>query len=115
MRPKRQMWKLAARGLLAAGLLARTALAQAPPSPAPVAAPVAASTAGSAIIVAINGSQKLSLSTKKLIRSVINEKEAIARIQPIANDPFSVLVVGLTAGSTKVTLTDVDGKAYNFR
>src|SRR3954453_3879136 len=114
MRSKRNVWKLAARGLLVAGLFARTALAQTPPPPPPPAAPAATAGAGSAIIVAINGSQKLTLSSKKLIRSVINEKEAIARIQPVANDPYAVLVVGLTAGSTKVTLTDVDGKSESF-
>lgn len=110
----RSIIKLGAWGLLALGLAPRAALAQTAPavdagrSASPSAKP------GSAVIVPINGTQKLSLTSKKLVRSVINEKEAVARIQPIANDPYSVLVVGLTAGSTKVTLTDVDGKTETF-
>ncbi|MBX7106145.1 MAG: pilus assembly protein N-terminal domain-containing protein, partial [Gemmataceae bacterium] len=116
MKRTRNVLKLGAWGLFAAGLVAGPATAQPPmgePIP-PAAKPASRSAAGKAVIVAINSSQKLSMSTKKPISTVINEKETVARVQAIASDPLSVLVVGLQAGSTKVTLTDVDGATESY-
>src|SRR5205814_4449405 len=62
-----------------------------------------------ALVVAINGTKRLSMTPKRVIRSVLNEKETIARVQAIVDDPAAVLVVGLQAGSTKVTMTDNAG------
>src|SRR5262249_24058133 len=40
---------------------------------------------------------------------VHNPKENIARVQPIPNDPTSVLITGLDAGLTQITLIDETG------
>jgi pilus assembly protein CpaC len=109
----RQILKLTAWGLLTAGLATGMASAQPTPEPIPPGATSRAST-GKAVIVAINGSQKLTMSTKKPIRTVINEKETVARVQALATEPEAILVVGLQAGSTKLTLTDVNGAVESY-
>ena len=53
--------------------------------------------------------KRLKMTRGRAIRSVINEKDTVARIQAIQDDNTSVLVVGLQAGSTRVTLTDDQG------
>lgn len=111
----RNVLKFAAWGLLAAGFTVGAASAQPPMGETvPPAKSATRSVTGKAVIVAINGSQKLSMSTKKPISTVLNEKESVARVQAIASDPNSVLVVGLQAGSTKVTLSDVDGATESY-
>src|SRR5438445_4525783 len=76
------------------------------PEPAPP--PGAAQRPGRAnqVVVTINGSRRLSMTPKRPIRSVINEKESVARVQVIPDDNEAVLVFGLQAGTTKITFTD---------
>jgi pilus assembly protein CpaC len=62
-----------------------------------------------ALIVAINGTQRVQMSTKALIQTVQNTKATVAQISAIQNDPTSVLITGLEPGITRVTLTDVKG------
>jgi pilus assembly protein CpaC len=96
-------------GLVALGLVANgTTPAQVPAQP-PATPPVAAPATSSVLVVAINGTKRLSMTPKRLIRTVVNDKETVARVQSIVDDPESVLVVGLQAGSTWVTLTDTQG------
>jgi len=59
-----------------------------------------------AVVVTINGSKRLSMTPKRPIRSVINEKENVARVQVIPDDNESVLVFGLQTGTTRITMTD---------
>jgi Flp pilus assembly secretin CpaC len=54
------------------------------------------------------------MTTGKALKQAINEKENIARVQPITGDPTRVLITGLEPGITRVTLTDVDGKTESF-
>jgi pilus assembly protein CpaC len=63
-----------------------------------------------ALIVPINGTLRLEMSTKRPIKSAINPKETVARVQQIQGEAGAVLVVGLEPGITSITLTDVDGK-----
>src|SRR5262245_37245390 len=97
-----------AAGLLSLGL-ATNGLAQPEPVPPPVPGQPKA-LKSNALVVGINGTKRLSMTPKRLIRSVVNEKENIARVQALKDDPESVLVIGLQAGSTKVRLTDTEGK-----
>jgi pilus assembly protein CpaC len=62
------------------------------------------------VIVAINGTQRLQMSTKKPISQVNNEKENVVRVSPVIGDPTSVLLTGLEPGISRVTFRDVDGK-----
>src|SRR5438552_6943711 len=95
--------KWVAGGLVSLGLTGPSP-AQPPADPAAAARPRA-----NAFVVAINGTKKLRMTSGRNIRSVINEKDTIARVQAIQDDPTSVLVIGLQAGSTRVTLTDEAG------
>ena len=115
MHRTRNIVRLGAWGLLTAGLAAGFSPAQVPVAEAPAAAAKQSSvTTGKAVIVAINGTATLRMSTNQALRTAYNEKETIARVQQIGNDPAAVLVVGLQAGSTKVKLTDVNGVEENF-
>src|SRR5262245_6906900 len=107
MHRKNRVLNWVAGGLLGIGLAQGTAPAQPEVAPQPAATPLGRA---NALIVAINGSKRLSMTTKRPLRSVVNEKENIARVQAIADDPTAVLVVGLQAGSTHVSLTDDQGR-----
>jgi pilus assembly protein CpaC len=61
-----------------------------------------------ALVVPINGTQRLQMSTKKRIKNVANERETVARVQSTP-DPATVLITGLEPGITHVKLTDEDG------
>src|SRR5262245_8862364 len=67
-----------------------------------------------ALIIAINATQRVGMPTGKALKQAVNEKENIARVQPIAGDPTRVLITGLEPGITRVSLTDVDGKTEAF-
>jgi pilus assembly protein CpaC len=64
--------------------------------------------------VPINGTKPLQMSTKKRLKTVTNQDPNVARVAPKADDPNTVLVTGLRAGTTKVTLTDIDDKSEEF-
>ncbi len=100
-----------AAGLLGLGLAAKTAAQQPPPEGVPMPQPAAEQpgTGKNALVVAINGTKRLSMTTKRPIRFANNEKETVARVQSLQDDPTTVLVVGLQAGSTTVRLTDDQG------
>jgi pilus assembly protein CpaC len=85
-------------------LLGGVALAQPPAPPAP---PTAARGAG--LIVPIGTSKPIQMSTKRNIARVDNPKPNVVRVQAVVDDPKSVLVTGLEAGVTQITLTDDGG------
>ena len=66
------------------------------------------------LVVPINGTKKLQMTAKQLIVRVENQDPNIARVSPIQDDPASVLVTGLMAGTTRVVLTDKDKKSEAF-
>jgi pilus assembly protein CpaC len=92
-----------------AGLLACLLLASLPQTAARAQAPPATPSA-SALIVPINGTVKLQMSTKKRIANILNSRDTVARTQPVIGEPQSILVTGLEAGVTHLTLTDEDKK-----
>lgn len=106
MRGTRSVISVAVLGLLLIGLAGR-ADAQGEVAPPPQPNP-------NAIIVAINGTQRLGMRTGKALRTAVNEKENIARVQPVQGDATRVLITGLEPGITRVTLTDVDGNTESF-
>jgi pilus assembly protein CpaC len=67
-----------------------------------------------ALIVSINGTQRLNMRTRKAIRTVVNQQEAVARVQPVQDRPDMVLITGLQPGITRITLTDVDGAEESY-
>ena len=93
-----------------------TLAAQQPPAqpiPPPSPAKEAGTARGNALIVPINGTQRLQMSNKGRIDRVLNPKENIARVTPILGDPTSVLVTGLDAGVARITLIGEGGAQEN--
>jgi pilus assembly protein CpaC len=91
--------------------------AQQPPAqPIPPPAPAKEDRAGpgNALVVPINGTQRLQMSNKGRIERVLNPKENIARVTPILGDPTSVLVTGLDAGAARITLIGEGGAQENI-
>src|SRR5262245_44389499 len=66
--------------------------------PAPPPAAVAPGAGGPTIIVPINGTQRLQMTTKKNIARVINRTETVARVSPVFGEPSIVLITGLEPG-----------------
>lgn len=62
-----------------------------------------------ALVVPINGTKRVAMSSKRVIRSATIEKENIARVQALQDDATSVLVIGLQAGTTRLRLVDTTG------
>ena len=88
------IWSLLA-GLLMFGSLAERVRAQEevpPPGPS------------KGLVVPLNQSKDLQLSTKKVIKTVLNANENVVRAVIKAEDPKTVLVTGLLPGVAKVTL-----------
>jgi pilus assembly protein CpaC len=100
-------------GLLLGVALGGTAIAQDAVQPP---APRAAQPSGraNAIIVPLNSTQRLQMSTRRRITGAVNTKEAVARLSVAANDPTSVLITGLEPGLTSISLTDQNNVTENF-
>jgi pilus assembly protein CpaC len=94
--------------LLLGVALGRTATAQQPPaSPLPPPVPLKdgqPAVRGNVMIVPINGTQRVQMSSKRPIEKVLNPKESVLRVQPVLGDPTSVLVTGLDSGVARLTL-----------
>lgn len=107
-----------AAGLSLAWLTLAGAAAFAQPAPAPAPGTVAVDRTTGATLVPLGGSQPLQMRPKggksPLIKAVLNEKEQVARITPDATNPRAVVITGLTAGTTRVTLTDVDNNVETY-
>jgi pilus assembly protein CpaC len=89
-----------------------TVAAQQPPAqplPPPVPVKQDRGARGNALVVPINGTQRLQMSNKGRIERVLNPKENIARVTPVLGDPTSVLVTGLDAGAARITLIGEGG------
>jgi pilus assembly protein CpaC len=67
-----------------------------------------------AVIVPLQGSVKLQMKNKPLIRSVYFDREGVVQVLPDATNPDSVIVFGRGVGSVTLELTDVDGNKQAF-
>jgi pilus assembly protein CpaC len=74
-----------------------------------------AGTSGAALIVPINGTIKLQLTSKKLISKVESSRDGVISIRTVVGDPSTILVTGLQPELTELTLTDVDGKTEKYQ
>src|SRR4051794_40287950 len=89
MHRTRHILRLGAWGLLTAGLAAGFSVAQSPDVGGPPAAAPNSASPNRAVIIAINGTAKLTMSSKKLLRTAYNDKENVARVQSLVNEPNS--------------------------
>jgi pilus assembly protein CpaC len=64
------------------------------------------------ITLAVNGTQRVQMLSRKRIKTVVNERETVARVSALAaGEPTSILITGLEPGTTRITLTDVDNNS----
>jgi hypothetical protein len=62
------------------------------------------------VTVAVGQTVRLQMSTKRPIKTVVNDHELVIRVQPVPDDPTSIAITGLMPGRARLTLTDIDGK-----
>lgn len=96
--PRPVMW-----GVFLGALLGSVAIAHAQPAPTPT----------TQVTIPIGGTQVIQMTgpdnkTHTTIKTVINERDSVARVQAVATDPSIIQVTGLTLGFTRLTLIDVD-------
>jgi pilus assembly protein CpaC len=118
MHPKKlaRVWAVA--GLLAVGL---TGLSSGPAgaqdkdkdkkAPAP---PVATADRTGAVSVAIGGQVRFQMKTKKRIAEAFNENDRVVRVLADASDPTTLILIGVSAGTSRLELTDADGAKENY-
>ena len=61
------------------------------------------------LVVLLNSTTRLQLSTKKPIKTVLNPKESVLTLRTVERDPTTVLLVGTAPGVTRLELEDSDG------
>jgi pilus assembly protein CpaC len=66
------------------------------------------------LVVPLNQTKDLQLSTKKIIKTVLNSNENIVRAVIKAEDPKTVLLTGLQPGVAKIVVTGSDDKQESF-
>jgi len=107
MHPKKLARTWAGAGLLALGL---AALGGTPANAQPKASPpTATADRTGAISVAIGGQLRFQMKSKKRIAEAFNENDRVVRVLADANDPTSLILIGVAAGTSRLEVTDVDG------
>jgi pilus assembly protein CpaC len=112
MHPKNIARTWAAAGLLAIGLAAITggsAKAQDPKS-----APMATADRTGAVTVTIGGQLRFQMKTKKPIKEAFNENDRVVQVLADATDPSTLILIGRSAGSSRLELTDKDGAKESY-
>src|SRR5262245_32422809 len=62
-----------------------------------------------AVTVTIGGQQRFQMKSKKRIRDVFNENDRVVEVRPDATDPTAIILLGRSAGTSRLELTDADG------
>jgi pilus assembly protein CpaC len=107
MHPKKVARTWAGAGLLALGL---AALSGGPAWGQPKKdAPTVSADRTGAISVAIGGQVRFKMRTGKRIAEAFNENDRVVRVLADANDPNSLILIGVAAGTSRLEVTDVDG------
>jgi hypothetical protein len=60
--------------------------------------------------VAVGRTVLLQMTSKKPIKTVINDNAAVVRVTALPDDPTTVMLTGLAVGVARLTLIDIDGK-----
>jgi len=111
MHPMKFARTWAATGLLAVGLalVGGNADAQEPKS-----APMATADRTGAITVTIGGQLRFQMKSKKRIKEAFNENDRVVQVLADATDPSTLILVGRSAGSSRLEVTDVDGAKESY-
>jgi pilus assembly protein CpaC len=91
-------------GALLAGLVVALATSLAPYARAQLCSPEPRP-----VVVLLNSTVRLQMSSKKPIRTVTNPKEGVLSIRTVERDPTTVVLVGTAPGITRLELEDNDG------
>jgi len=104
------------RAWAAAGLLAGlAALTTAPAALAQKAdPPMATPDRTGAISVTIGGQVRFQMKTKKRIREAFNENDRVVQVLADATDPSTLILIGRSAGTSRLEVTDVDGAKESY-
>ncbi|HKB00625.1 MAG TPA: hypothetical protein VKD90_00335 [Gemmataceae bacterium] len=113
MHPKKVALTWAGAGLLALGLAALSG-GPAGAQEKKATAPVATADRTGAISVAIGGQVRFQMKTKKRIAEAFNENDRVVRVLADASDPSSLILIGVSAGTSRLELTDVDGAKESY-
>jgi pilus assembly protein CpaC len=69
---------------------------------------------GKSVIVPLNQTVRLQMSTKKEISRVVSSKEGVVAFRTIPGDPFTIVLIGQTPDIIRLDLFDADGKKESF-
>src|SRR5262245_40654382 len=67
-----------------------------------------------AVTVTIGGQQRFQMKSKKRIRDVFNENDRVVEVRPDATDPTAIILLGRSAGTSRLELTDADGGKESY-
>ena len=106
----------AASALVALGLTgtATTAVAQEKDKDPKSAMPMAQVNPGSAINVTIGGQVRFQMASKKAIREAVVENDRVISVLKFEGDPTSLVLIGRTAGTSRLELTAADGSRESY-
>src|SRR5262245_41290110 len=113
MHPKKVALTWAGAGLLALGLAALSG-GPAGAQEKKATAPVATADRTGAISVAIGGQVRFQMKTKKRIAEAFNENDRVVRVLADATDPTTLILIGVSAGTSRLELTDADGAKETY-
>jgi pilus assembly protein CpaC len=115
MHPKKvaRVWAVA--GLLAVGLTGLSGVpAGAQDKDKKATPPVATADRTGAVSVAIGGQVRFQMKTKKRIAEAFNENDRVVRVLADATDPTTLILIGVSAGTSRLELTDADGAKETY-
>jgi len=67
-----------------------------------------------AVSVAIGGQVRFQMKTKKRIAEAFNENDRVVRVLADATDPTTLILIGVSAGTSRLELTDADGAKETY-
>ena len=67
-----------------------------------------------AISVTIGGQVRFQMKTKKRIREAFNENDRVVQVLADATDPTTLILIGRSAGTSRLEVTDVDGAKESY-
>jgi len=104
------------RAWAAAGLLAGLATLTSGPAAMAQKAdpPMATPDRTGAISVTIGGQVRFQMKSKKRIREAFNENDRVVQVLADANDPSTLILIGRSAGTSRLEVTDADGAKESY-
>ena len=105
-------WAVA--GLMAALTAVTGGPAGAQEKKAPTPMPMAVPDQTGAISVTLGGQVRFQMATKRPIAEALNENDRVAQVLADASDRSFLVIRGLTAGTSRLTVKDADGKEEKY-